>query len=201
MSGKTKNNKEDNTTIPQATTQVESSTVAEEETTKDPHEGQVQSYLSGKYVSKKAAKKRPVAVMINNISDSLPQSGISDASVIYEAPVEGGITRMMAMFENYDKLKKIGSIRSCRIYYCYFALEWDAIYCHFGQSKYALDFLKSGNIDTISAFNAGNDFYQTTDRFAPHNTYIGAEGIDNAIKTLGHRKNYEDGYKPHFKFT
>ena len=48
------------------------------------------------------------------------------------APVEGSITRLMALFENYGKLKKIGSVRSCRLYYCYFALEWDAIYCHTG---------------------------------------------------------------------
>lgn len=198
VSGKGKKKEEILTTKAPDTTVEETTT--EEPTTADPNAGKVKSNLTGLYIGQKQAAKRPVAVMINNIYDALPQSGVSDASVIYEAPVEGGITRMMAMFENYDKLEKIGSIRSCRIYYCYFALEWDAIYCHYGQSKYALDFLKSGKIDTISAFNAGNDFYQTTDRFAPHNTYIGADGIDNAIETLGHRRKYEDSYEPHFQF-
>ena len=166
----------------------------------DKHKGEAKSKLTGLYVSEKKAAKRPVAVMINNISDALPQSGVSGADVIYECPVEGGITRMMALFEDYKGLDKIGSIRSSRIYYCYFALEWDAIYCHFGQSKYALDLLKSDQIDNICAFNTPNDFYQTSDRVAPHNTYIGADGIDNAIKSMNYRRNYKDDYKAHFKF-
>ena len=107
--------------------------------------------------------------MYNNIINAIPHSGIDNAGIVYEAPVEGSITRLMALFENYGKLKKIGSVRSCRLYYCYFALEWDAIYCHFGQSKYALDFLKSDAIDNIGSFNAESGYYRTSDRVAPHN--------------------------------
>lgn len=99
----------------------------------------------------------------------------------------------MALFENYGKLKKIGSVRSCRLYYCYFALEWDAIYCHFGQSKYALDFLKSDAIDNVGSFNAESGYYRTSDRVAPHNCFTSAKGIDSSIKKLGYRRKYKNG--------
>lgn len=178
----------------------ETTTVVQETTTVDPNAGKVISYLTGEYISPERAEKRPVAVMYNNIINAIPHSGLSNAEVVYEAPVEGSITRLMGIFDNYDKLKKMGSIRSSRIYYCYFALEWDAIYCHFGQSKYALDFLKSGEIDTVNSMTAGNNFYRTSDRVAPHNCFISGEEINKAIKDLGYKKKYNKDYQGHFKF-
>lgn len=177
--------------------------VAAEETTTEavnPYEGMVQSYLTGEYVSKKQAKKRPIAVMINNIQDAIPQSGISKAKVIYEAPVEGGITRMMAIFDEYEDLKRIGSIRSCRLYYPKFANEWDAIYVHYGQSKYALDFLKSGKVDTVSALNREASFYRESGKVAPHNLYATGAKIKEGIKALGYETKHGSDYKGHFTF-
>lgn len=187
--------------LEETTTAIEETTTAEEMTTEEMTTSVTgKSILTGEAVSEKIAARRPVAVMINNISDSLPQSGIQNAGVIYEAPVEGGITRMMALFDDYSGLDKIGSIRSCRIYYCYLALEWDAIYCHYGQSKYAKDFLNSDNIDNVSSYNAGGYYYQTSDRYAPHNTYIDEKGINAAIKSLDYRRKYKEGYSERFQF-
>lgn len=183
---------EEITTVPE-TTVVET-------TTADPYAGMERSFLTGEYISEKRASKRPVAVMYNNIINAIPHSGISNADVLYEAPVEGSITRIMGIFDNYSKLKKIGSVRSCRIYYCYFALEWDAIYCHFGQSKYAKSFLQSGDIDTVGSLTAGNNFYRTSDRVAPHNCFISGKSIDEGIKKLEYRKKYKDDYSGHFQF-
>ena len=177
----------------ETTTVAETTTVPE--TTAQP---KGISMLTGEHISEKLAEKRPVAVMYNNIINAIPHSGIDNAGIVYEAPVEGSITRLMALFENYGKLKKIGSVRSCRLYYCYFALEWDAIYCHFGQSKYALDFLKSDAIDNVGSFNAESGYYRTSDRVAPHNCFTSAKGIDSSIKKLGYRRKYKNGYKSHF---
>lgn len=77
-------------------------------------EGMMKSYLTGEYVSPAIGQRRPVAVMLNNIQAAVPQAGIANAGVVYEAPVEGGITRLMGIFEDYDNLEKIGSVRSCR---------------------------------------------------------------------------------------
>ena len=102
----------------------------------------MKSYLTGEYVDEAIGRRRPVAVMLNNIQAAIPQAGISNAGVIYEAPVEGGITRLMAVMEDYDNLEKIGSMRSCRDYYIFYAAGFNAIYVHYGQSAYALPILE-----------------------------------------------------------
>lgn len=82
-------------------------------------------------------KTRPYAVMINNIDVARPlQSGLQDAYIVYELIVEGGITRMMALFRDTNT-GRIGSIRSARHYYLDYALENDAIYVHVGESPQA----------------------------------------------------------------
>lgn len=181
------------------TTTPEQTTVTET-TTADPNAGKVISKLTGEYVNKSIANKRPVALMYNNIINAIPHSGLYNADVCYEAPVEGSITRIMGIFENYSKLKKMGSVRSCRIYYCAFANEWDAIYSHFGQSKYALDYLKSGSIDKVGSLNAESAFYRTSDRVAPHNCFTSGKGLNSAIKKFKYRTSYKKKYTSHFNF-
>lgn len=95
------------------------------------------------------SKSRPYAVMINNISIARTyQSGLQDAYIVYEMIVEGGITRMMALFKDVDTAR-IGSIRSSRHYFLDYALENDAIYVHHGQSPQALADFSTLGIDRI----------------------------------------------------
>ena len=68
-------------------------------------------------LSDEAKGKRPVAIMINNIKQSLPQYGIADADLMFECEVEGGITRMMAVYADYSKVPAVCSVRSCRYYF------------------------------------------------------------------------------------
>ena len=68
--------------------------------------------------------------MIDNHLDALPQAGLNKAYIVYEMIVEGGETRLMALFKDRD-LEKIGPIRSSRHYFLDYALENDAIYVHF----------------------------------------------------------------------
>ena len=85
-------------------------------------DGKMQSYLTGEWKDEGVVKRRNMAVMINNLLQALPQYGISEASIIYEAPVEGRITRLMGFFEDYDDLDHIGSVRSSRDYFIFEAL-------------------------------------------------------------------------------
>jgi len=94
--------------------------------------GQMQSYLTGEWKDVSVSQRRPMAVMIPNNKAAMPQYGITKASVIYEAPVEGRITRLMAFFEDYDDLDHVGPVRSSRDYYVYEAMGFDAIYCNWG---------------------------------------------------------------------
>ncbi len=201
------NETEDNTQ--QENTEQEAA--AENETTPDaePEEtatalepGQMRSYLSGLPVDEKIGNRRPLAIMLNNLKAAQPMSGISYADVVYEYVVEGSITRLMGLFENYDNLDKIGSVRSCREYFVYTALEFDAVYMHFGQAAYAVDLLDQDYVDNLNGLGAAGDtsFYRTTDRQAPHNVYTSAAGIEAGIKKLGYREDHYDGYKGKFKF-
>lgn len=164
--------------------------------------GMMRSFLSGLPVDEKIGTRRPVAIMLNNLEAAQPMSGISYADVVYEYVVEGAITRLMGLFENYDKLDKIGSVRSCREYFVYTALEFDAIYMHFGQAAYALDILNSDYVDNLNGLGEAGDttFYRTTDRQAPHNVYTSSKGIEAGIKKLGYREDHYDGYNGKFKF-
>ena len=97
-----------------------------------------------------AVGKRPVAIMINNIKAALPQYGIYDADLMVEAVVEGGITRMMAVYSDYTKVPDVCSIRSCRYYYPIFAASFDAIYVHWGsENNYAIQTLAELGTDRL----------------------------------------------------
>ena len=162
--------------------------------------GKIRSYLTGEMVDVAVGNRRPLAIMMSNDKESLPQYGINRADIVYEAPEEGEMNRYMAIIESYDDLDRIGSVRSCRTYYTYFAREYDAIYAHFGQSTFAKPYLK--NVDNINGIDGiGSEaFYRTKDRKAPHNAYASGERIKKAIAKLGYRTKYKDSYEGHFKF-
>ena len=105
--------------------------------------------LTGEYgFNENAVGKRPVAVMVSNIKAALPQYGIDEADIVYELPVEGGITRLMAIYADYTNVPDVCSVRSCRYYYPLIAYGMDAIYCHWGSDKtIALDTLNYLDID------------------------------------------------------
>lgn len=90
--------------------------------------------LTGLPIDVEAANARPVAIMLNNVYESLPQQGNSEADIIYECLEEGGITRMMGVYQSVKGLGMIGSIRSARSYYLQLALGHDAIFIHAGGS-------------------------------------------------------------------
>lgn len=170
------------------------------------------SYLTGEVVGEELHGRRPFAIMLNNIVNAVPQAGIEKAGVVYEAPVEGAMTRLMGVFEDVEDMEKIGSVRSCRTYYPMYAMEFDAIYVHFGQAVYAVELLNSDRVDNISGLSsqtgagpifgyAGEDgFYRTSDRKAPHNCYTDGERLDAAATKLGYRRIHEDEYPGKFKF-
>lgn len=132
------------------------------------------------------SKERPYAVMIDNIRYAWPQTGLSDAFLIYEIIVEGGQTRLMALFKDQDTIK-IGPIRSSRHYYLDYAMENDAIYVHFGGSGKAYSDIRSLGINNLDGLaNSSGMAYRDKTRPAPHNVYA---SIAN-MKKFAEKKNY-----------
>lgn len=112
---------------------------------------------------------RPMAVMIDNHSAAWPQAGLQKAYMIYEIIVEGGETRLMALFKGAE-VEKIGPVRSARHYFIDYAMENDAIYTHFGESPQADSDIKKYSINEIDGIvEDGTTFWRVKDKAAPHN--------------------------------
>lgn len=120
----------------------------------------------------KELSPRLVAVMIDNHPDALPQSGLDQASVVYEAPVEGSFTRFMALFPVGAEVNKVGPVRSARPYYLDWLQEFgNPIYLHVGGSPEALDLIKQKNILDYNEFYNGAYYWRDANRAAPHNVF------------------------------
>lgn len=160
------------------------------------------SFLTGKAIDKKYKNKRPYTFMFNNIRDAYPQSGTGKAGILYEALAEGGITRLMGIFD-YMSGDKIGSCRSARHYYVDFANEFDSFFIHFGQTKYAVAEIHKLGVDTLSglSWEGATVFYRDNSIRAPHNAFATTKGIKKAIKDKKYRTKLNKNVGPHFNFS
>lgn len=121
---------------------------------------------------------KAIAVMIGNTIEARPQSGLSQADVVYEIQVEGGILRLMAIFSSQFP-EKVGPIRSARIPFVQKIDEWGIGIAHFGAAGTGQGDAQSLLVqikpvmryDGVRAINS-EFFFRTTDRYAPHNAYI-----------------------------
>ena len=110
---------------------------------------------------------RPIAVMLNNLKAAQPQLGISQADIIYEVPVEGGITRMLGVYQTVEGIELLGSVRSARPYYLELALGHDALFVHAGGSQQAYASLRSWKVDNMDGVRGAEDakiFWRDSDR-------------------------------------
>lgn len=129
---------------------------------------------------------RPIAVMIDNHQDAWPQAGLNKAYLVYEIIVEGGETRLMALFKGVN-VDNIGPVRSSRHYFLDYALENDAIYTHYGWSPQAESDIKSLNVQNINGISESeSSFWRTNKKTSPHNVITSTEKILEIAK----RKNY-----------
>lgn len=167
----------------------------------ESYEGKMRSYLTGQWVDEEIGQKRPYAVQFSNFKTVANQWGIGQADIVYEALVEGGITRLLAIGENFTG-DRIGSIRSSRHYFASLAEEYNAIYIHFGKTKYAvskLKELKSENLDGETGIGT-TVFYRDKSMNAPHNAFASLEGIHKGIEKKAYDTEYSEDFEPHFQF-
>ena len=127
---------------------------------------------------------RPIAVMIDNEPGAWPQAGLQDAYMIYEAIIEGGQTRLMALFKNSDT-SKIGPIRSSRHYFVEYAMEHSAIYAHFGWSPKAKQTIESNGVNNINGINYdGTKFWREGTGY--HTAFTSITNLKDVAKTKGY---------------
>ena len=110
-------------------------------------------------LSDAAIGKRPVAVMVNNVMPAMPQYGVEEADLIFEIPVEGDVTRFMALYADYTAVPKVCAVRSCRYYFPVFSEGFDAFYVNWGIDDSIGDYLKTLDLDQFDGMSDGNGMF------------------------------------------
>ncbi len=128
--------------------------------------------LTGLPMDEALAGQKPVAVMLNNIKAAMPQQGNSRADIIYEVLAEGGITRMLGVYEDIASVGYIGSVRSARLYYLELALGHDAAFVHAGGSPEFYEYREKWGLTTadgVKGYYSGSGlFWRDRERIAGH---------------------------------
>ena len=137
---------------------------------------------------------RPIAFMIDNNKNAQPQASLNSTYMVYEIIVEGGESRLMALFKGVTA-DEVGPIRSARHYFLDYAMENDAIYAHLGMSPQAdaafgefnIDHVNGQVYDTGKARTPASFYWRVTHKKAPHNAYTNTESILQIAKGFGWR--------------
>jgi hypothetical protein len=149
----------------------------------------VEAPLDGVLVTEDVAARRPIAVMVDDLSPARPQSGFNAASVVWQAPAEGGIPRYMMVFQR-TLPALVGPVRSSRYYYIAWAAEWRSVYVHAGGSPQALSTLQSKGhgqyVYNVEDFRwEGVYLWRLRTRSSPHNLYTDGTNLLKLAKAVG----------------
>jgi hypothetical protein cdiviTM7_01935 len=152
------------------------------------------SKLSGVEVSEKSLENAPVfGVMIENSIPARPQSGLSQAEVVFEAISEGGITRFLALYQQ-NKPELLGPVRSVRGYYIDWASGFDASIAHVGGPGDALARMRDGKHKDMDEFLNTQTFWRSKNRYAPHNVYTNFTNLSTLGSSKGWNSSNFEGF-------
>lgn len=143
--------------------------------------------------------KRPIAVMQPADVSARPAAGFSVADIVFEMPVfTGSNTRLMGVYL-CDLPSDIGSMRSARHDYLPLAKSLDAVFVHWGYSKFAESLLDQKIIDSINCLTTSfcGRWPKTGIMKLEDTGHITKEGIEQAMKTYNYRTTGQFSGYPH----
>jgi hypothetical protein len=144
--------------------------------------------LTGRTTDPARAHRLPLAVLLDDNRVARPQSGFNSASVVYQAPADGGETRYMLVFQESDAAQ-VGPVRSARYYFLYWATEMRAGIAHYGgerRSRAHLAAYDGARFTDIDALGSGSRAYRRiASRSAPHNGYTSTAALWTMAAKLG----------------
>jgi hypothetical protein len=172
--------------------------VAKKQTTKKeapkPMAEPITSTLTGLPIADASINDRPVTgIMIENSRDARPQSGLTDAGVVFEAIAEGGITRFLTLWQDTES-DYIGPVRSVRPYYLQWLMGFDGAVAHAGGSGDALRMIKDLNIKDLDQFHNASAYWRVSSRYAPHNLYTSTAKLNEIEAKKGFGKANYTGF-------
>ena len=144
----------------------------------------VASALSGLQVDPSVNQRPVFGVMVeNHYPDARPQSGIDQASVVFEAIAEGGITRFLTLYQDMQP-DYIGPVRSARPYYVQWCMSFDCAYAHAGGSPEALADIRAWGTKDLN--DTPGIFWRISGRYAPHNLYTSIPKLGELASSRGY---------------
>lgn len=126
----------------------------------------------------------PFAVMVDNIAEARPQSGLGAADVVYEAPAEGGIPRLMPVFLS-GNAGRIGPIRSARHYFVELAAEFGAALVHIGASPQGFQMMEQLGTVRVDEARGDGGFTRDPRLLAPHNAFASSDAVRAELQKRG----------------
>ena len=156
------------------------------------------SNLNGTKINQNLSRGQAIAVVIENYTPIRDlQKGLEEASIVYEAPAEGGITRLLAIYDN-GPVDVIGPVRSARPYFITWASELRAGFVHVGGSQDALNSLQNNfRLFNIDEFSDSKTIWRDNGLIAPHNAYT---STSNVLNRLNESKYYYPVKTKRFQF-
>lgn len=127
---------------------------------------------------------QPFAVMIDNIDEARPHAGLASADVVYEAPAEGGIPRLLAVFLTRPA-DRIGPVRSARPYFVELANEFRVPLVHIGASPQGFDMMEQTGIERVDESRGDGGFTRDPNRAAPHDAFVSTASIAGDLTARG----------------
>lgn len=126
---------------------------------------------------------RPLAVVLDNSAKGRPQAGLLEADVVYEAPVESGLTRLLAIY-THGTAGKIGPVRSTRPYFLSLAAEYTGVQVHSGGSPEALKQITQQKIASLNEMSKASAaaYWRSQQRSRPYNLYSSTERLRAAVE-------------------
>jgi uncharacterized protein Usg len=163
--------------------------------------------LTGLPIEEEFENRRPIAVIMNNMRAALPMYGIAQADIIYEVPIEGGITRMLAFFQDLTVAPEIGTVRSARLYFIDIAQAHNAILIHCGGSPQAYNAISSRNMAALDALRGYEHrmFWRDADLRRQvgleHSLFLTSEKAETVLETVRFPIHHPEGYAHTLDFT
>jgi len=123
-----------------------------------------------------AGKRCAVTVKIDNTQNGHPKFGVEQADVIYEEVVEGGITRLAAIF-NSKAPDRVGPVRSVRKTDQSIVTPIRGVFAYSGGAPYAIASINTAPVVQLDETRAGPLMFRDHTRNAPWNLYANVNGM------------------------
>ena len=128
-----------------------------------------------------------LAIMIENQADARPQTGLTQADVVYEALAEGGITRFIALYLSGD-VPVVGPVRSLRHYFAFLAADYGADVVHIGASPEGYAWRDAMNMGHLDETFAEPGVWRVPTRPPPHNAYTDTSADRGFLQDRGRQQ-------------